>query len=305
MTSSGSIFGVYGSPPHGLVEIPPTARQMSPLIPGAEALETLEASSAAGMAMLAPPGTIERRYALAGMLRALPVGSPFVVLAPKDLGGSRLGDELARFGCTFEESAKRHHRICTGRRPAVLEHIDDALAEGAPRLVGDLGLWSQPGIFSWNRVDPGTALLLKVLPQLAGRGADLGCGVGVLGHGVLASEKVTRLDLFDIDRRAVEAARRNLADARATVHWVDVVQGIGVTALDFVVMNPPFHNAGAEDRSLGQVFIRRAAEALRRGGRLWLTANRHLPYEAVLKPLFTHVTLVAEADGYKVIEAAK
>ena len=304
--SADRVEGLYGTPPQALVETAATALQLSPLIPGSGMLETMTETSLAGMAMLAPPGTIERRYALAAMLKALAPGAPFTVLAPKDRGGSRIGGELARFGCAFEESARRHHRICVGRRPdAVPDAIEEALAEGAPRLVEDLGLWSQPGIFSWNRIDPATALLLRVLPPLAGRGADLGCGIGVLGHGVLASIKVARLDLVDIDRRAVEAARRNLGDPRVGVHWADVAKGTGLTALDFVVMNPPFHDGGAEDRSLGQLFIRRAAEALRKGGHLWLTANRHLPYEPVLKPLFKHVNQVAEADGYKVIEAVR
>ena len=48
-----------------------------------------------------------------------------------------------------------------------------------------------------------------------------------------------------------------------------------------------------------------AAEALRTGGTLWLTANRHLPYEAVLKARFKRVRLVAEADGFKIFEAVK
>jgi len=30
-----------------------------------------------------------------------------------------------------------------------------------------------------------------------------------------------------------------------------------------------------------------------------------LPYEAVLKPLFKQVTVVAEASGYKIFEARK
>ena len=52
-------------------------------------------------------------------------------------------------------------------------------------------------------------------------------------------------------------------------------------------------------------FIQRAAAQLRSGGSCWLTANRHLPYEAILKPLFRRVTLVAEADGYKIYQAQK
>ena len=51
--------------------------------------------------------------------------------------------------------------------------------------------------------------------------------------------------------------------------------------------------------------FRRAAEALRPGGVLWLVANRHLPYEAVLKSLFKRVTPKVEANGYKIYETLR
>ena len=302
---AAALFGLYGLPPVALVVPPSDALQLSPLIPGAAILELMPPHSLAGAAMLAAPGTIERRHDIAALLKALAPGAPFTVLAPKDMGGARLGAELARFGCMVDEAAKRHHRICAGLRPLSLPaSVDEALEEGAPRRLVS-GLWSQPGIFSWNRIDPGTALLLATLPKLSGRGADLGCGIGVLAHGILASERVKALASLDIDRRAVEAARRNVADPRVSVHWADVTAGTGLATLDFVVMNPPFHDGGAEDRGLGQTFIRRAAEALRNGGHLWLTANRHLPYEIALKPLFKRFAPVAEANGYKIIEAQK
>ena len=304
-THAMQTFGLFGHPPSALAEVPDGAQQCSPLIPGSADLAGL-GGVLPGMVMLAAPGTLERRHDLAAMLRALAPGAPFTVLAPKDMGGARLAGELARFGCTIEESAKRHHRICVGTRPVASEGIDEALTDGAPRRVEALGgLWSQPGIFSWNRLDPGSALLVRELPRLAGRGADFGCGIGVLAHGVLASEKVVSLDLIDLDRRAVEAARRNVGDPRARFTWADILATRDLKGLDFVVMNPPFHDGGTEDRSLGQAFIRRAAEALRPSGHLWLTANRHLPYEAVLKPLFKTVRLVAEANGFKVFEARK
>ena len=75
--------------------------------------------------------------------------------------------------------------------------------------------------------------------------------------------------------------------------------------LDFIVMNPPFHHSGSEDQTLGQRFIARAAALLRKGGTCWLTANRHLPYEAVLKPLFKRVAPLADVGGYKIFEAQK
>ena len=281
------------------------AVQYSPLAPGASDLASVAAGTLPGFVMLAPPGTIERRYAIAQALRALQPGGKLTVLAPKDKGGSRLAQDLCLLGCSFEEMARRHHRICVTGGPGDAEAIAAALAEGAPQFVEDIGLWSQPGIFSWNRIDPGSALLLEHLPALSGRGADFGCGIGVLARAVLASPKVAHLDMIDIDRRAIEMAKRNIDDARVAFVWADARTLTRQGALDFVVMNPPFHEAGLENQALGQTFIQRAAAQLRSGGSCWLTANRHLPYEAILKPLFRRVTLVAEADGYKIYQAQK
>ncbi|MCW4114280.1 methyltransferase [Aurantimonas sp. MSK8Z-1] len=296
--------GLYGVPPADLVDLPPDALQFSPLMPGAADLAAQPEASLAAITLLAPHGTIERRCVLAAALRALAPGGALTALAPKDKGGSRLAKELEAFGCDVAASARSHHRIAETARPARLDIIAEALADGAPRFDEALGLWTQPGIFSWDRIDPGSALLLQVLPPLAGRGADFGSGLGVLAHAVLRSSKVSDLTLVDLDRRSIEVSRRNVADSRARFLWADA-RTAELDGLDFVVMNPPFHAAGLEDRVLGQVFIRRAAAALRRGGRLWITANRHLPYEAPLREAFARVEPRADEGGYKVYEAVK
>ena len=297
---------VYGAPPLELAAVPDSATQVSPLIPGAARLEDAAPESLERIDILAPAGTIERRYVLAHALRALRPGGRLTALAPKDRGGSRLAKELAGFGCAVHEDARRHHRICVVSRPEVVTGIADALHEGGPRHIDNLALCTQAGIFSYDRLDPGTGLLLASLPPLAGSGADFGCGLGILARAVLASPKVTALSLIDIDRRAVEMAKRNVGDPRATLRWADIRTGdLGLARLDFVVMNPPFHDGGAEDQALGQAFITRAAEALRPGGSLWLTANTHLPYEAPLNAAFKSVALRASAGGYKIYEARR
>ncbi|WP_244510458.1 class I SAM-dependent methyltransferase [Microvirga guangxiensis] len=296
---------MYGVPPVELAEAPTGSRQFSPLIPGSGKLEDQAGGSLTEMVLLAPPGTVERRYTTALALKALAPGGRLTILAPKDRGGSRLAKELKGFGCDLSETSRRHYRICTCERPAQLTGIEEAITEGAPRYDESLGLWTQPGVFSWNRLDPGSALLEQNLPALSGKGADFGCGIGILARAILKGPGVTHLALLDIDRRATEMAARNIEDQRAEIHWTDVRSGLRLSGLDFVVMNPPFHDGGAEDQSLGQSFIRKAAEALRLGGVLWLVANRHLPYEGVLKPLFKRVTPKVEAAGYKIYEAQK
>ncbi|KLK95021.1 methyltransferase [Microvirga vignae] len=297
--------GVYGTPPAELAAAPAGSTQFSPLIPGSGKLEDQAEGSLTEIVVLAPPGTVERRYAVALALKALVPGGVLTVLAPKDKGGSRLAKELKGFGCAVNETSRRHYRICTCERPSQLIGIEEAVAEGAPRFDAALRLWTQPGVFSWNRLDPGSALLKENLPSLSGKGADFGCGIGILSRAILASPKVEHLVMLDIDRRATEMARRNVEDTRADIRWGDVRSGVRLSGFDFVVMNPPFHDGGAEDQSLGQSFIRKAAEALRSGGVLWLVANRHLPYEGVLKPLFKRVTSKIEAAGYKIYEAQK
>lgn len=296
---------VYGAPPPALATAPAGARQVSPLVPGAGPIEALAPASLSAAVIAAPPGTLERRYALALALRALQPGGALTALAPKEKGGSRLRKELEAFGCKVEEEGRQHQRICHTRRPQAPEGLEAAIAAGGPQRMGDNGLWTQPGVFSWDRDDAGSQLLISALPALSGHGADLGCGIGVLARAVLASPKVACLELVDLDRRAIEAARRNVEDARAVFHWTDARSGPDLAGLDFVVMNPPFHDSGQEDKALGQAFIRRAHQMLRKGGALWLVANRHLPYEAVLGEQFGRVTPKGEGRGFKIYEARK
>ncbi|GLK47481.1 methyltransferase [Brevundimonas intermedia] len=299
---------LYGRPP--VVFDPPStgagaAIQTSPLIPGSTALETVPEASVDDIMIYAPPGVLERRYTLALALRALKVGGRLDVMALKDKGGSRLKKELTGFGVEVGETAKAHHRRCIVIKPETMAGIDEAIAEGAARIVPGLEAWSQPGVFAWDRIDVGSALLAQHMPALKGAGVDLGCGYGALATVALRSSAVTSLRLIDLDRRAVEAARKNVEDPRATIEWADVRTMVAEGELNFIISNPPFHDGGAEDRRLGQAFIRKAAELLKKGGAAWIVANRHLPYEAELNTAFNRVRLVADSGGYKLFEAVK
>jgi 16S rRNA (guanine1207-N2)-methyltransferase len=169
------------------------------------------------------------------------------------------------------------------------------------------GWLSQPGIFSWDRVDDGSALLAAQLPDdLAGRVADFGCGWGYLTREVLArSAGVAKIDLIDAEHRAIEAARANIADSRASFHWLDLTQEAAPATYDAVICNPPFHAGRAAEPGLGQTVIAAAARALRPGGRFYMVANRGLPYEPLLKANFTSFETLADNNKFRVSRAVR
>ena len=315
---------IYGVVSAGLAEVPAGAQQCSPRVPGASPLGLVPAGSSAGMVVHAPASVIERRRVLALALRALAPGAPLVAIAHNTKGGTRLVKELEAFGCGTVSEHKRHHRIVRAVRPEHVHGLQDAIDDGDAIFLPELGFWSQPGLFNWDRVDPGSALLLEHLPVLTGCGADLGCGIGVLARAVREKNPATVLHLIDIDARALDIARRNVPGDGIVLHWTDVrtariagpspagerptempLIGVLPAGLDFVVCNPPFHDAGEEDQSLGKLFIERAADMLRPGGQLWLTANRHLPYEVILRERFETVEAIADRAGFKVFAATK
>lgn len=177
----------------------------------------------------------------------------------------------------------------------------------ALQAVGDGSWQSQPGIFSWDKIDDGSALLAAHLPgDLKGHVADFGCGWGLLSRDVLQrSPGVTQLDLIDAEQRAVEAARANIADARATFHWLDLISEKAPAAYNAIVCNPPFHAGRAAEPALGQKIIEAAARALKPGGRFYMVANRGLPYEPLLKASFTSFETLADNNKFRVSRATR
>lgn len=257
----------------------------------------------------------EARALLARALRHVGAGGLLIACQPNDEGARSGEADLRRLaGAVCSRSRHKCRAYWTFADAATL---DEALAAewaalDAPRALGH-GRWiGRPGLFSWDRVDPASALLAAHLsPAIAGRVADLGAGWGWLAaQVVLRCPEVGSIDLYEAEQRAEVAALANVAracrDAGREVarefRWHDVVHGIDA-AYDAIVSNPPFHQGRADDPGLGRAFIRAAATGLAPQGTLLLVANRHLPYEAALAQGFGRVRVLAERDGFKLFEA--
>jgi len=167
------------------------------------------------------------------------------------------------------------------------------------------GFVTAPGVFSSDGIDPGSAMLAEALPQdLKGQVADLGAGWGYLSARLLANcPKVAAVHLIEADHAALECARKNVTDPRATFHWQDATRFRLPDAMDHVICNPPFHTGRKAEPALGVSFLKAAAAQLKASGSLWVVANRHLPYERDLATLFRSVTEVAGNNSYKILRA--
>ena len=184
----------------------------------------------------------------------------------------------------------------------------DALADWAapPPARGEHGYFTTAGVFSDGAIDKGSALLAAALPAtLPARMADLGAGWGYLSAAVLARDGVRSLDLVEAEALSLDCARLNVTDARAAFHWADALTWQARPNYDGIVMNPPFHTGSKGTPALGQGFIAAAARLLAPHGKLWMVANRHLPYEAALRSHFRNVDELPGDGAYKLFHATR
>lgn len=148
-----------------------------------------------------------------------------------------------------------------------------------------------PGVFSRNKLDQGTEVLLKHLPDdISGTLCDLGCGNGVISLHIAQNYPDTQVIATDDSLLAVQSAREN---AKTNGLKLDVRQGHSLSAvsqeLDWVICNPPFHDGHKELTNIATDMFHDAHKLLKRGGKLVVVANRNLPYHSRLLALFTHV----------------
>jgi 16S rRNA (guanine1207-N2)-methyltransferase len=261
-------------------------------------------------AMVRVPRQREQGLALlAESWRRLETGGVMIAAAANDAGGGRLEKDLLSWCPSLQSAAKYRCRIVWAVKDAVTSPPASWRENGAMQRHGRTELWTMPGLFSWDRIDPATALLRQYIPeQEAGSFADFGCGYGAIALEILRRNPGCRsLACIDADARALEACRRNIEEQfpgnKTTCHWQDLSRSAPGFKVDRIIMNPPFHRDKTESFALGQSFIARARESLNPGGSLLMVANTHLPYEDHLRQLFKNIEKCHQAQGFKIYKA--
>jgi len=256
----------------------------------------------------------EAQYLLAQAVRSAAEGGTILAAAPNDAGGKRLEGLFEELGLSPHAESKHKARVVfasvdSGWNRALAESW---FAQGQEQHILNSDILSRPGLHGWNKVDTGSALLARHLPpDLNGSIADFGCGWGYLSLQALAvSKNIKRLTLVDIDARAVDIARRNVRsqhpDLPVDTLWTDLTHpDVKPGPFDAILLNPPFHDGTHALPAIGQAIITTAARSLKPDGRLYLVANRHLPYEKTLGALFGRVDVLGDEDGFKAFVCVK
>ncbi len=168
-----------------------------------------------------------------------------------------------------------------------------------------LALATEAGVFSRGRVDPGTRLLMKALAPLlpaAGSLLDLGCGYGPVGLWAAVEFPHLRVELTDINRRAVELCRRNIERngvTNAVAHQGEGYQALAGRRFDVIATNPPIRAGVAVIRT----FVAGAPAHLRPGGSFLLVARTSQGARSLAALMAEHladVTEIEKGSGYRV-----
>ena len=252
-------------------------------------------------------------YQLAMASNILEKNGMLLACAENDSGGKRLEKWFKDLGFQPQSISKSKCRMTWAHKENLNQNkIEEYIENGSHKGIQlkDKTYITRPGVYGWNKIDVGSAMLVELLPNnLSGVGADFGCGYGFLSDIILSKNKdIKKLYSIDADFNALECCKQNLKKYEDRVMidygWEDLNQKPNdIKNLDWIVMNPPFHEGKNTDIAVGQNFIQTAALSLRKGGTLYMVANAHLPYEGILEEKFSEIKKIEEKQGFKVYQA--
>ena len=191
---------------------------------------------------------------------------------------------------------------------------DPNLASNLQKISFDIdglhmSLWTDNGVFSKSRVDEGSFAFLKVLLplKLTGKILDLGCGYGTIGLTIAMATPEARVDLADINTRALALCERNAQELglsqRVTILQSDIYSKIE-GQYDSIVVNPPIR-AG---KRVTYAMYEGAKQRLIDGGSLFIVIRKAQgapSASAYIESLFGNITLLKREKGYYIYQAKK
>lgn len=170
----------------------------------------------------------------------------------------------------------------------------------------DFSIYSDNGVFSKDRFDYGTRVLLNSvdIDKLSGNVLDLGCGLGVVGIILGTFNKGINIDMVDINERAIDLAKNNLVlnNVKANVFVSDIYSNID-NKYDFIITNPPIR-AG---KNVIRGFLLGSYDYLKDDGILYFVMRKDHGVKSMIKELSVkfNTSIVNKDKGFYVVLCTK
>ena len=190
---------------------------------------------------------------------------------------------------------------------------EDPSAPSSPREVTlalpdlTVTLATDRGVFGYERVDPGTKLLLLHAPAPSARGdlLDLGCGYGPIAVTLARRSPAATVWAVDVNERARDLCRRNAEHLGLTNVRVESPDGVPADIqLHTIWTNPPIRVG----KPALHAMLERWLGALAPDGEAVLVVNKHLGSDSLQRWIAANgypTDRLASSGGYRILRSRR
>ena len=166
---------------------------------------------------------------------------------------------------------------------------------------------SDLGVFSKDRLDFGTHVLLQSLPDLSDKKSllDVGCGVGCIGVSIAKAYPNLDVTMIDVNERCIDLSRKNSLDNKVNtrVLYSNLYENIS-EMYDVIISNPPIR--AGKKVVLG--VVEEGYNHLNNGGEVYIVIQKKQGADSMKKRMeevFGNVDIVDKDKGYFIFRSYK
>lgn len=175
-------------------------------------------------------------------------------------------------------------------------------------LGENISFTTDNGVFSKERIDFGTNLLLNSMEDLTQYKTllDVGCGIGVIGISIAKKYPLINVQMIDVNQRAISLAKENIKNNRinnCVCYESNVYENVN-DFFDVIVSNPPIR-AGKE---IVHKIASEAKNYLSNNGVFYAVVQKKQganSFEKKLEEVFENVEIVNKDCGYIIFKSIK
>ena len=170
----------------------------------------------------------------------------------------------------------------------------------------EFSIYSDNGVFSKDRFDYGTRVLLSNIDifKLRGNVLDLGCGLGVVGIILGTFNRNINIDMIDVNERAILLSRENLMlnNVKANIFVSDIYKAVN-KKYNYIITNPPIRAGKDVIRS----FLFDGYDYLGDDGVIYFVMRKDHGVKSMIKELESKyiVNVIGKDKGFYVVELKK